>query len=134
MESISALAIFFGAGTGALLRWLLGMALNPIFPTIPLGTLSANVLGGLLMGLAMGFIAQFDSLSPTLRLALITGFLGGLTTFSTFSAETVTLLMRAEYLWAGALVLAHVSLSLLATLGGIAIVSGIHHIFSGVSS
>lgn len=133
MDGIPALAIFLGAGFGALLRWLLGMVLNPVFPAIPLGTLSANVLGGLLMGLAMGFFTQFQSLSPALRLALTTGFLGGLTTFSAFSAETATLLLRAEYLWAGALVLAHVGLSLLATLAGIAIFSGLHYLFSGVS-
>jgi fluoride exporter len=133
LDAISALAIFIGAGFGALLRWGLGLALNPIFPTVPLGTLMANVLGGLLMGLAMGLLTQFESLSPTTRLAITTGFLGGLTTFSTFSAETVTLIMRAEYLWATVLVLAHVVLSLLATLGGIAAVAWLYNASSGAS-
>jgi CrcB protein len=110
------------------------MALNPVFPTVPLGTLAANVLGGLLMGLAMGLFTQFESLSPTMRLAITTGFLGGLTTFSTFSAETVTLLMRAEYLWAGVLVLAHLLASLLATFAGIALVAWLYKAHSGVPS
>lgn len=119
---ISAAGIFIGAGIGALLRWSLGLALNPVFPTIPLGTLTANALGGLLMGLALGLFTQFESLSPALRLAFTTGFLGGLTTFSTFSAETTTLLLRAEYGWAGAAIAAHVGASLIATFAGIGLV------------
>lgn len=133
MDVISALAIFIGAGVGALLRWMLGLALNPVFPTVPLGTLAANVLGGLIMGLAMGLFTQFESLSPTMRLALTTGFLGGLTTFSTFSAETVTLILRAEYFWASVLVMAHLALSVLATIAGIAAVGWIYNTFSGAS-
>lgn len=121
----SSFAIFIGAGFGALLRWCLGLWLNPLFPTVPLGTLAANVLGGLLMGLLMGAFAQYESLSPLLRLALTTGFLGGLTTFSTFSAETSTLLLRGEYGWATAAVGLHVGASLLATLAGIAAVGWI---------
>ena len=118
----SAIAIFIGAGFGALARWALGLWLNPVFPTLPLGTLAANVLGGLLMGLLMGVFVQFESLSPLLRLALTTGFLGGLTTFSAFSAETATLLLRAEYGWALAAIVLHVGASLLATLAGVALV------------
>ena len=120
MDTVSALAIFIGAGIGALARWMLAIALNPIFPAVPLGTLSANVLGGLMMGLAMGMFAQSAGLSPVMRVALTTGFLGGMTTFSTFSAEAVTLLVAADYLWAGLLVIAHVVLSLLATFAGLA--------------
>ena len=112
-------AIFLGAGFGALARWGLGHWLNAVFPTLPLGTLAANVAGGLLIGLAIGAFAQFEALSPVLRLALTTGFLGGLTTFSTFSAETSTLLLRAEYGWACAAIVLHVGLSLLATLLGV---------------
>lgn len=117
----SALLIFIGSGLGALARWTLGLWLNPVFPTIPLGTLAANAAGGLLMGLAMGVFAQFETLSPVVRLALTTGFLGGLTTFSTFSAETGTLLLRGEYGWALAAVALHVGISLLATLAGVAL-------------
>lgn len=120
-------SVGFGAFSGAVLRWLLGIALNPIFPTVPLGTLAANLLGGLLMGLAMGVFAQFEALPVALRLALTTGFLGGLTTFSTFSAETVTLLMREQYAWAGTLIATHLCGSLLMTLAGFAVILLIIH-------
>ncbi|MFT3763702.1 MAG: fluoride efflux transporter CrcB [Pseudoxanthomonas sp.] len=120
MDGISALSIFVGAGFGALLRWALGLAMNPIFPSLPPGTLAANVLGGLLMGGAMGVFAQFESLPPAARLAFTTGFLGGLTTFSTYSAESATLLLRGEYRWVALHTLAHVGASLLATLAGLA--------------
>jgi CrcB protein len=100
MAFYSALAVFIGAGFGALLRWWLSLALNPIFPTVPLGTLASNLIGGLLVGIAVAFFSQNASLPPEARLLAVTGFLGGLTTFSTFSAEVVTLLGRTEYLWA----------------------------------
>jgi CrcB protein len=122
MSGLSFLAVFAGAGTGALLRWGLGLWLNPVFPTVPLGTLAANAIGGLLMGLLLGVFSQYESLSPALRLALTTGFLGGLTTFSTFSAETATLLLRAEYGWALAAIALHVGTSILATHAGVAVV------------
>lgn len=118
----SAFFIFIGSGIGALARWGLGLWLNPVFPTVPLGTLAANAVGGLLMGLVLGVFAQYESLSPVLRLALTTGFLGGLTTFSTFSAETTVLLLRGEYGWALVVVGLHVGISLLATLAGVALV------------
>ena len=113
------LAVGMGAATGAWLRWWLGMWLNPVFPTLPFGTLAANLLGGFLMGMAMQFLMQHAVLAPELRLAITTGFLGGLTTFSTFSAETVTLLLREEYLWTLAIILAHVVGSVGMTLLGI---------------
>jgi len=113
------LAIGSGAAAGAWLRWALGLWLNPLFPTLPLGTLAANLLGGFLMGMAMQLLLEHAVLPPELRLAITTGFLGGLTTFSTFSAETVTLLLRQEYLWALALVLIHVIGSVTMTLLGI---------------
>lgn len=125
MDVFSAFAIFIGAGLGALLRWLLGHFLNPVFPTLPLGTFVANVLGALLMGFALGLFAQYGSVSPAIRLAVTTGFLGGLTTFSTFSAESTVLLLRGEYGWAGALITLHVGASLLATFSGIALVRGL---------
>lgn len=113
------LAIGIGAASGAWLRWGLGILLNPVFPTLPLGTLAANLLGGFLMGMAMHFLTQHAVLAPEIRLAITTGFLGGLTTFSTFSAETVTLLLREEYLWTLAIILAHVIGSVSMTLLGI---------------
>ncbi len=119
VNSASALGIFIGAGLGAWLRWGLGLALNPLFPALPLGTLAANALGGLLMGMLLALFAQFEGLSPVLRLTLMTGFLGGLTTFSAFSGETVTQLLRGEYGWAGAIIASHLAASLLATLSGI---------------
>ncbi len=114
----SLLAIGCGAFLGACLRYLLGLVLNPVFPTIPLGTLAANLVGALVMGVAMGAFTQFQALSPEMRLFVTTGFLGGLTTFSTFSAETVTLLLRAEYAWALAIVALHLIGSLAMTVLG----------------
>src|SRR3990167_10922119 len=95
----SRFAISSGAILGALLRFWLGSMLNSSFPTIPLGTLIANLLGGFLMGTFMALTRNHTYLSETLRLAIATGFLGSLTTFSTFSGETMTLLMHHEYFW-----------------------------------
>ncbi len=90
-------AVGVGAALGAWLRWGLGLLLNAVYPAIPLGTLAANLLGGYLIGLALAWFAQHPGLAPEWRLLLVTGFLGGLTTFSTFSAEVFTLLARAQY-------------------------------------
>ena len=117
------IAVGCGAAVGAWLRWWLGLLLNPIFPTLPLGTLAANLLGGWLMGLAMGFFGHFESLPPEIRLLLMTGFLGGLTTFSTFSAETATLISREQYGWTAVIVSAHVIGSVSMTLIGAAMVN-----------
>lgn len=119
------LATGCGAFLGACLRYVFGLTLNPIFPTIPLGTLTANLLGGLVMGLTLGAFEHFSTLSPELRLFITTGFLGGLTTFSTFSGETVTLLLRQEYAWAGAMIGLHLVGSLALTLAGFAIARGL---------
>lgn len=113
------LAVFSGAGLGACLRWWLGSVLNPLFPTLPLGTLAANLLGGYLVGVAVAYFSWHTSLPPELRLLLITGFLGGLTTFSTFSAEVITLLARGEFGWALAAVGVHLGGSLAFTALGI---------------
>jgi fluoride exporter len=113
------LAVGLGAIVGAWLRWWLGIVLNPVFPTLPLGTLTANLLGGLLMGIAMGLIAQFDALPPAARLMFMTGFLGALTTFSTFSAEATTLILRDQYGWLAIDISVHVIGSISATLLGI---------------
>lgn len=121
MTPIGLLVVGIGAAVGAWLRWWLGILLNPVFPTLPLGTLAANMLGGLLMGLAMGFMSHYESLPAEVRLLVMTGFLGGLTTYSTFSAETVTLLVREQFGWAAVIILAHLQGSILMTLGGIGI-------------
>ena len=101
-------AVGIGGVLGCWLRWGLGVFLNPLFPTLPLGTLAANLAGGLMMGCVMGLFDHFQTLSPELRLFVFTGFLGGLTTFSTFSAESATLLLRQQYLWFSGHVLVHV--------------------------
>ncbi len=113
------LAVGGGAAAGAWLRWGLGAMLNPVFPTLPLGTLAANLVGGLLMGVAMEFLTRHAVLPPEARLLVTTGFLGGLTTFSTFSAEIVTLLVRREYLWGSIAVAAHVAGSIAMTVLGL---------------
>jgi fluoride exporter len=114
------LAVSTGAALGALLRWALGLGLNHALPTLPLGTLVANLVGGYLIGLAMAVFAHMPALSPEWRLFVITGFLGGLTTFSTFSAEVVTALQQGRLAWAGATVATHVLGSLGMTLAGLA--------------
>jgi CrcB protein len=123
MSSYGFVSVAIGAVIGAWIRWGLGMALNPMVPTIPLGTLAANLLGGYLMGLALGFFEQFQALSPEARLLITTGFLGSLTTFSTFSAETTTLLLRQEYGWATLIIVAHLLGTLLMTMLGIGTVA-----------
>lgn len=113
------IAIGIGAATGAWLRWGLGLWLNPVFPTLPLGTLAANLLGGYLIGLAIAFFAQQPGLSPEWRLLIITGFLGGLTTFSTFSAEIFTLLSRQQLGWGALSVSLHLAGSVAMTALGV---------------
>lgn len=114
------LAIFSGAGLGALLRFFLGTKLNSIYPSIPIGTLSANLLGGYLIGLFIAFFASNTALAPEWRLFIITGFLGGLTTFSTFSAEIVTLIQEGRLSMGIVAALLHVMGSIVMTLLGIA--------------
>ena len=121
MSGLSIVVVFAGAGFGALLRWWLGGLLNPVFPTIPLGTLSANLIGGLLVGVASAGFAHHDALPLEWRLLVITGFLGGLTTFSTFSLEVVTLIGRQQYGWALGAAGAHLAGSLVLTGIGILI-------------
>lgn len=119
-KSVAAVAL--GAALGALLRWGLGERLNSLFPTVPPGTLAANLLGAYVVGAGIAFFASYTALAPEWRLLLITGFCGGLTTFSTFSAEIVTLLQQGRSGWALGAAAVHVSGSVLMTLAGIATV------------
>ena len=123
----SILAIAVGAAFGALLRWQLGIRLNAVFPTIPPGTLVANLIGAYVIGLAIAFFASFSAISPEWRLLVITGFCGGLTTFSTFSAELTALLQQGRISWAFGIVAAHVAGSVLMTFAGIATVVWARH-------
>ncbi len=115
----SFLAVGIGAALGAWLRWGLGLWLNPLVPELPYGTLAANLLGAYLIGIAVAFFMQHPGLTPEWRLLIITGFLGGLTTFSTFSAETVALLLRGQYVWGAGIIVAHLGGSLVMTVLGI---------------
>src|SRR6266571_4094510 len=109
----SVAAISIGASLGALLRWWLGTQLNSLFPTIPPGTLVANIVGAYVIGLAIAFFSSLPTLPPEWRLLIVTGFCGGLTTFSTFSAEIVVLLQSGRAIWALGAVAAHLLGSLL---------------------
>jgi CrcB protein len=112
------LAVCIGASVGALSRWGLGLWLSP-GGLIPWGTLAANLLGGYLVGVAIAVFQAMPQIDPVWRLLLVTGFLGGLTTFSTFSAEVVAYLLEARYGLAAGVALVHVAGSLLMTVAGI---------------
>ena len=116
----SLLAVGGGAACGAWMRWALGLWLNAALPQLPLGTLAANLVGGYLVGLALAWFAVSEGVPPEMRLLIVTGFLGGLTTFSTFSAEAVGLLARQQFGWAAAHMVLHLGGSLLATALGFA--------------
>jgi CrcB protein len=109
---VSWVAVGLGAALGAWLRWGLSIFLAQLHSHIQIGTLVANLVGGYLIGLALGFFGSYPGLSPEWRLFAITGFLGGLTTFSSFSGEAMVLLQRGEYGW----VLAHSGLHLLGSI------------------
>jgi CrcB protein len=121
----SVIAICVGASLGAVLRWWLGSQLNALFPTVPPGTLVANLVGAYIIGLAIAFFATYTAISPEWRLLIITGFCGGLTTFSTFSAELVTLLQQGRAWWACGAAAAHLAGSVLMTFVGIGTVAWI---------
>ena len=120
MNATGLLAVGIGAALGAWLRWGFALLWNPVFQPLPLGTLAANVVGGLLIGAAWEVLGRNAGWPPEVRLFLVT-------TFSTFSAETVGLLERGDFGWAGLLVGLHVFGSLAATVAGIAIVRRMAH-------
>jgi CrcB protein len=116
------LAISIGSAAGALLRWQLGVRMNSVIPLLPLGTLAANLVGGYIIGLAVAYLAEAPNLAPEWRLFIITGFCGGLTTFSTFSAEVVMRIQQGQLTWAFATIATHLVGSLVMTFAGIATV------------
>jgi fluoride exporter len=113
-------AISIGAASGALLRWQLAVRLNSLLPGLPPGTLAANLIGGYIIGVAIAYLSQAPNLAPEWRLFIITGFCGGLTTFSTFSAEVVTSLQEGRLTWALGTIAVHVIGSLTMTIAGLA--------------
>lgn len=115
----SILAVSLGAALGAVLRWMLGLKLNTLLPSMPPGTVVANLVGGYVIGAAIAFFANTPGVAPEWRLLIITGFCGGLTTFSTFSAEVVVLLQQGRLAWAMGTVATHLAGSLLMTLAGL---------------
>jgi CrcB protein len=115
----SILAICIGASVGALLRWVLSVKLNALFPHLPPGTLLSNLIGAYVVGFAIAFFAQSPAIAPEWRLLIITGFCGALTTFSAFSAELVTLLQQGQVAWAMGAAAIHLTGSLLMTFAGI---------------
>lgn len=119
------LAVGVGGIFGCWLRWWLAVAFNPLFPNVPLGTLAANLVGGLLMGVALAVFDHYQALPVEARLLVATGFLGGLTTFSTFSAEATGLLLRQQYAWFVAHVCVHLFGSLLMTIAGLIVTRGV---------
>ncbi|NCY26253.1 MAG: fluoride efflux transporter CrcB [Alphaproteobacteria bacterium] len=112
------IAICIGASVGALARWGLGLWLNPV-AALPLGTLAANLLGGYLVGMCVAVFNALPQLDPVWRLTLVTGFLGALTTFSSFSAEVVAMLTQQRYALALGTAALHLVGSLLLTVAGI---------------
>lgn len=117
------LAISAGAALGAIARWGLANGLNALLPQLPPGTLAANLIGGYLIGVALAFFSQHPALPPAWRLFVVTGFLGGLTTFSTFSAEVVHNLQAGRYGWALATAAVHLLGSVVMTVAGFASVN-----------
>ena len=116
---LQVIAICLGASAGALARWGLGLWLNAGGALLPWGTLAANLTGGYLVGIAIAFFNNLPQMDPVWRLALVTGFLGALTTFSSFSAEVVGMLQLHRYTMAAATAALHLFGSLLLTIAGL---------------
>lgn len=121
----SLFAVVVGGSLGCVARWLLAIKLNHLFPNLPLGTLLVNLVGGFIVGMAMAFFLKFPAASPEWKLLVATGFCGGLTTFSAFSAEVVLMLQQGRTAWAAVTVVTHVVGSLLMTFGGYHVMSRI---------
>ncbi|TAM02036.1 MAG: fluoride efflux transporter CrcB [Paraburkholderia sp.] len=122
---LSILSVGIGGALGSLVRWMLSLRLNAVFPYLPLGTLASNVIAGYIVGVAVAFFARVPNLSPDWRLFIITGLMGGLSTFSTFSAEVVSHLQQGRYGWALGEIAIHVCSSLVMTILGIATVAAV---------
>jgi CrcB protein len=120
---ISIIAVGLGGALGSLFRWFLGLRLNALFPYLPLGTLASNVIAGYIIGVAVAWFARFPGVSTEWRLFVITGLMGGLSTFSTFSAEVVAHLEQGRYGWAAGEIAVHVAASIAMTFLGIATVA-----------
>lgn len=115
MGPLGFVAVGVGAAVGAWLRWFFSVLWNALNPALPYGTLAANLVGGYLIGVAVGFFDTHAGLPPEWRLLAVTGFLGGLTTFSTFSSEVLANLLAGDYGWALMHLLLHLGGSLVLT-------------------
>ena len=120
---LSIFAVSLGGALGSLLRWVLSLRLNGLFPNLPLGTLASNVMAGYIIGVAIAWFAKMPSLSPDWRLFVITGLMGGLSTFSTFSAEIVWHLQHGRLGWAAGEIAVHVGASIVMTILGFATIT-----------
>lgn len=121
----SLLAVFIGGGLGSVLRWALSLKLNPLHQHIPLGTLTVNLLGGFMIGLALALFQRLAPVDANWKLLITTGFCGGLTTFSTFSFEVVYLLQDGRFIWALTNMLLNLAGSLMMTLLALMLVNWI---------
>lgn len=117
------LAVMIGGSAGCVLRWLFAMRFNALFPNLPPGTLLVNLIGGLVIGGAMAWFVRHPDIDPIWKLLIVTGLCGGLTTFSSFTAELMVLLQSGKYFWAMASALVHVIGSLLMAFAGFALVT-----------
>ncbi|MGF6596848.1 CrcB protein [Paraburkholderia sp. GAS448] len=120
---LSIFAVGIGGALGSLLRWVLGVRLNSVFPLLPFGTLASNIIAGYIIGVAIAGFARYPGISPEWRLFVITGLMGGLSTFSTFSAEVVSHLQQGRLGWAAGEIAIHVGSSLLMTILGLGTVA-----------
>lgn len=119
----SLFAVMIGGGIGSALRWGVSIRLNALFPTLPPGTLTANLVAGFIIGMALSWFIKQPHLDPAWKLFITTGVCGGLSTFSTFSSEILVLLQAGNWLWALLAILAHVLGSLLAVLAGFTLIA-----------